>query len=59
VDLTEARYTYILHSDQSFHSSCNPCQRTRSTKGCEVWRDLEMVVCPPHCRHGLWRMDIV
>jgi len=35
--------------DQSPHSSHNPWQRTRSTKGCEVWRDLEMVACttPP------------
>ena len=35
VDLTgcDTPWAYILHGDRSLHSSCNPCQRTRSTNG--------------------------
>ena len=50
-DLTtlDTPWVYILHGDQSFHSSCNPCQRTHSTKNVKYEGDLEMVACPPHC----------
>ena len=44
-----ACYSYHTNPHCSLHS---PCQCTRSTKGCEVWRDLAMVAYPPHCEPG-------